>query len=158
MLPRRIIAIIWLGLCLLTGCADPFTPVQSVSATLPAHLPPANATTRQQLAYMQQAALCTSGDKGCALIEVVAMPGNIPLNRVSVSISVPSGLAGITNDRGWYFPYPAPPGQYQVDMGLYQPGDVPAYESTQPVVLQPGQVAFLRFEVPLEHVPPYYLP
>jgi hypothetical protein len=142
---------------LFTGCGNPIAPVKPVFAPTSSNLPPSNATAQQQLTYMQ--GRCKELMEGCALIEVVGMPGNIPLNRVSVNINVSSGLAGQTNDRGYYVPFRInQDGQYQVTIYLGQNQDEITFQATQDIKIINGQVAFIRFEVPLGQIPSHNLP
>lgn len=159
LLKTRSVMMIWWGICLLlASCSSPLSPqVQPVMVTSPPHEPAGLATTRQKLAEMHNNPTCHQPDTGCALIEVVGMPGTIPLNRVLIGIHVPMGDVTQTNERGWAYKEMLETGQYTASMSLGWDHTV-VYEAQQEVVIQSGEPAFVRFEVPIEQVPDYYLP
>jgi hypothetical protein len=85
------------------------------------------------------------------------MPDTLPLNRVMVGIDGFRSIGGQTNAQGWYFPYPVPAGQYAVSIALAHQRDENTYQDTQETVVQGGQVTFVRFAVPIEHVSPTHV-
>ncbi|NJK79422.1 MAG: hypothetical protein HC914_05755 [Chloroflexaceae bacterium] len=139
----------------LGGCGNPFGPVEPAFVTRGPTRPPL--TTQQQLAEVAQDDICKYWREGCVLIEVVAMPGNIPLNRVPAGVRSNTGSVGSTNEQGWVMPYPVRGGEYEVSMGMID-RDGAEYTDRKLTTVRNGQVTFVRFEVPLEHVHPRYLP
>ena len=149
---------IWCSVCLfLAGCTPSLRPAQPVFVTSPPYEPAMLATTRQKFAEIQHRENCHQQGMGCVLIEVVGMPENVPLNRVPIGITVPSGIAAQTNARGWYYGTDIETGPYEVSISLSQDHNT-IYRDRQEMTVQSGQPAFLRFEVPIEKVPDHYLP